>query len=211
MGDFTVIGVTSDILKGLLFLNLKETFNTSFSINNIVLASPKEIEDKGIASVRLSLFLYQIVENAYVKNRPMENLGTGELKYPPLSLNFYYLITPYSDESQETTDWDRYTILGKAMQTLYDNAILRGSALLDVLKEVQHEDYYDQIDRICITLNPISLDDLTKIWNSLDTPMKLSVGYEVRVVMVESERKKIVSRIVEKHDDYYQKAGKNGE
>jgi hypothetical protein len=209
MGDFTIIGVTSDILKSLLFLNLKETFDTSFSINNISLASPKEIEDEPRGSIRLSLFLYQVVENAYIKNRPMENLGIGELKYPPLSLNFYYLITPYAGTSEETTDWDRYTILGKTMQSLYDNAVLKGPVLLDVLKEVQHEDYYSQIDRICITLNPISLDDLTKIWNSLDTPMKLSVCYEVRVVMIESERMKTVSRIVEKHDDYYQKVGKN--
>lgn len=209
MGDFTVIGVTSKVLKSLIFLNLKKTFNTSFSIDNISLSSPKEIEQEGIGSVRLSLFLYQIVENAYTKNRPMRNLGTGEVSYPPLSLNLYYLVTPYASENQEIKVWDMHTVLGKAMQAFYDNSVLKGPNLLDVLKEVQLEDYYQKIEHICITLKSLSLDDLTKIWNSLDTPMNLSVGYEVRVIMIESERKKTVSRIVEKNDDYYQKVGKS--
>ncbi len=98
MGDFSVIGVTSDILKGLLFLSLKETFDTSFSISNISLAFPKEIEEDTIGSVRLSLFLYQIVENAYVKNRSLESLKVFEIKcslfYVYISLVVkYFLIT----------------------------------------------------------------------------------------------------------------------
>jgi hypothetical protein len=87
MGDFTIIGVTSDILKGLLFLNLKEPFNASFSINNISFASPKEIKEEYLASVRLSFFLYQIVENAYVKN-----LKTEENNYSFFALYNFFVI-----------------------------------------------------------------------------------------------------------------------
>jgi hypothetical protein len=92
MGDFTVIGVTDDILKSLLFLKLKETFNTSFSINNISLASPKEIEEDNLGSVHLSLFLYQIVENAYVKNRPTGNSGTGKNRYSLFTVSNFSII-----------------------------------------------------------------------------------------------------------------------
>ncbi len=86
MDYFSVVGVTSDILKGLLSLSLKEAFDICFSIKNISLASPKEIEDDPQCSVRLSLLLYQIVENVYIRNHIMENLVTVENKYPPLTL-----------------------------------------------------------------------------------------------------------------------------
>ncbi len=203
MSDFTVIGVVGEILKKLLQNNLQTTFNGNFSSeDSVTLLSPKDLE--GTVTNRLSIFLYQIVENAYMKNQPVERIGAGQLKYPPLSLNLYYLLTPYAGETEEIRGWDIHTILGRAMQILYDNAILEGPALLDTLKLIPREDYYEKIGQIRIILNSLSLDDLTKIWNSFDTPMRLSVCYEVRVIMIESERRKETQRITEKDTEYYQ-------
>lgn len=204
MGDFTVIGIVGEILKELLRANLSDTFSGSFtSLDSVTLISPKELE--GEASDRLSIFLYQIVENAYMKNQPMERIDSGQLRYPSLSLNLYYLLTPYAgEETGAISGWDIHTILGRAMQILADHASLEGPALRDILGQINQGDYFDKIEQIRVILNSLSLDDLTKIWNSLDTSLRLSVCYEVRVIMIESERKKEVQRILEKNTDYYQ-------
>ena len=190
MSDFTVIGVVGEILTELLRVNLSDTFDGNFDApDSTTLLSPNNME--GTNNDRLSFFLYHIIENPYMKNQHMKRIDTGQLKYPPLCLNLYYLLTPYAGEDRGAIQgWDLHTILGRAMQVFYDNASLEGPALMDVLKEISREDYGGKIDHIRIILNPVSLDDLTKIWNSLDTPMRLSVCYEVRVIMIESERRK---------------------
>jgi hypothetical protein len=205
MGDFTIIGVVGEILQALLRLRLASSFGGSFSsVDSVTLLSPKDLE--GETSHRLSVFLYQVTENAYMKNQPMQSIGGDQLKYSPLSLSLYYLLTPYAEETIDIRGWDTHTILGRAMQVLYDNATLEGPALMDILQEIGRTDYYDGMQQIRIILHPLSLDDMTKIWNSLDTTLRLSVCYEIRVIMIESEREKDVGRITEKDTHYSQKA-----
>lgn len=203
MGDFTVIGVVGGILKKLLQDRISESFVGDYNWDDAVsLLSPKDME---VATPNhLSVFLYHITENGYMKNQPIERNGAGLVRYPPLSLNLYYLLTPYVITTQNNAEsLDLHTILGRAMQVFYDNAILEGPALLDAIPAGQ-KDYYENIEELRIILNYISLDDLTKLWGSLDTPMRLSVCYEVRVIMIESKRTKETKRVVEKEAHYYQ-------
>lgn len=208
MSDFTIIGIIGEILQELLRKGLNETFSASFTERETIsLLSPKDLE--GTSTDKLSFFLYQIIENAYMKNQPMKQVNVKELRYPSLCLNLYYLLTPYAgSERDRIPGWDSHTILGRSMQILFDNASLEGPPLMRILENIGQEDYYDGIQQIRIILNPVSLDDMTKIWNSLDTAMKLSVCYEVRVMMIESERIKETSRVIEKNTDYYQIKGR---
>ncbi len=201
MDGFIVIGVVGEILKRLLEDNLKSILgnSTSTTTMSITFQSPKDMK----SSDHLSIFLYQITENPHMKNQPLERIESNRLKYPPLSLNLHYLLTPSTKETNDIKDWDTHIILGRAMEILYDNAILEGPVLMDILKTLNREECYEKIRQIRIILNSLSLDDLTKIWNSLDTPMRLSVCYEVRVIMIESEREKESKRITEKNADYY--------
>lgn len=210
MSEFIVIGVIGEALKELLRGKLNQAFPGNFPEDGeeVTLKSPKEL----ITSNRLSFFLYHIVENPYMKNQPMERTGENQLKYAPLSLNLSYLLTPHVETGTEPIKgWDAHSILGRAMQILYDHSILEGVELRDLLVKIDCADFYEKIGQIRIILNSLSLDDLTKIWNSLDTSLKLSVSYEVRVILIESERKKEVTRILEKNADYYQVKGKKEE
>jgi len=204
MADFAIIGLVGEILKRLLRENLHNAFTDYFTTEDSVsLLSPKELE--GTATNLVALFLYHVTENAYMKNQAAERLGPAQLRFPPLALNLYYLLTPFAgDGTTAIPGWDIHSILGRAMQVFYDNAILEGPALMDVLEKISQEIYFEQIENIRIILNSLPLDDLTKIWNSLDTPLRLSVCYEVRVVLIASERKIESQRILEKRTDYYQ-------
>lgn len=204
MGDYSVISIVDEVLQKLLQKNLAATFSGNFTSEaSVTLISPKDLE--ATSTNTLSLFLYQVTENAYIKNQPVERIDGGRLRQPPLALNLYYLLTPYmGEDDNRIRGWDIHTILGRAMQVLYDNAILQGPSLMDILKDIGRDDYYEQIEQIKIVLHQLSLDDITKIWSCLDTPMRLSVCYEVRIIMIDSERSRESRRIIEKDAHYYQ-------
>jgi len=206
MADFTVIGIIGEAIRELLRANLEAAFPGDFSTSSdaVTLISPKDLT----ASHRLSLFLYHITENPFMKNQPMTKIGSDQYRYSPLCLNLYYLLIPHVVmETESQKGWDSHSLLGKAMQILYDNTILAGPVLKDLLDGMGYGDFYEKIGEVRIILNSLSLDDLTKIWNSLDTSLKVSVSYEVRVVMIDSQRSKKVTRITKKNMDYYQIKG----
>ena len=196
MSDYTAIADVGETLKKLLWDNIKED-NTAKSIieseDQITLSSPEETEP----SKKLSLFLYQITENVYLKNQEMQIVNSTELKYPPLSLNLFYLVTPHTKKGEND-----HIILGKVMQIFYDNSILRGSVLQGSLADSREE--------LKLILNPLSTEESNKIWTVLSKskPYKLSVCYEVTPVKIESMRERKVKRVIERELEKYQLGGK---
>jgi hypothetical protein len=49
-------------------------------------------------------------------------------------------------------------------------------------------DLHEQIERVRIAPDPLSLDIMSNLWTSFQTEYQLSTGYEVSVVLIESER-----------------------
>ena len=83
------------------------------------------------------------------------------------------------------------------MNVLSDNAVLRGSVLKGGLEGTDEE--------FRITLNPVSLDELNRLWNSFyDKSFKLSVCYMVAPVKIDSTRLVEAKRVLEKESNYYQ-------
>lgn len=123
----------------------------------------------------LSLYLYRIVENGDMKNRQLEPQNGSLLKYPPLFLNLFYLITPLTKSAE-----NNHSLLGKVMQIFHDKGIVKDSELRGVLQNTNTE--------LRLILNPISMEDITKLWSSFLRPYHLSVSYEVKVVEIDSER-----------------------
>lgn len=100
----------------------------------------------------------------------------------PLPLNLYYLVTPFA--SQRESD---LLLLGKTMEVLYDNAILvvRDSVTLE-----EHE--------LRVILCRMTLEELTRVWEALREPYRLSVCYQIRVTRIESRRELIDARVIER-------------
>jgi hypothetical protein len=171
----------------LLWDNIKDDSHVSSIIESddqITLSSPDETAKK------LSLFLYQVMENAYLKNEEMQSLNSKKLKYPPLTLSLFYLVTPHT----QNMDSD-HIILGKVMQIFHDNSILRGSVLPDSLVG----------EELRLILNPLSMEELNKIWTviSKTKTYKLSVCYEVTPVAIDSMREREVTRVTERELEKY--------
>ena len=113
MSDYTALSNVGETLIELL----REKMQELIPVDSISLVSPGEIEGKD--NIRLSIFLYHVEENIYLKNQEMEKIGSSVLKAPPLTLDLYYMVTSYpSPGIQDRTDRTReeHSILGKAMQ-----------------------------------------------------------------------------------------------
>jgi hypothetical protein len=194
MSDYTVIADVGETLVDLLKDNMQNLITPA----SIILSSPEETEAQD--NPRLSLFLYQIVNNAYLKNQDMQAGNSTTMKYPPLTLDLYYMLTSYGS-SQITDRTDRtveeHKVLGRAMQILHDNAILKGSVLRGALAGTSEE--------LRLTLHPVPLEELNRLWNSFpDKPYKLSACYMVTPVKIDATRRAEVSRVLERDSNYYQ-------
>ena len=124
----------------------------------------------------LTVFLYEIVEDPFVKNRPAlraDTPPTVTLRRAPMGLILRYLVTPWSND--RLTDQQ---MLGRALQVLHDNAILTAEWLRGGL--------VGTAEALKVSLNPISLEERTRIWHAVQQRYRVSIAYEVRVVNVDS-------------------------
>lgn len=184
MGDYRAIQGVEETLKELLE---RDEFWTGITPKPlIVFGPPTEIND---TENKISFFLYQIVENIYLKNEVPQRIDNTRLQqHPPLSLDLMYMITPFGPE--------KTVILGRIMQILLDNAVLYGTDLKKGLEGLDEE--------IKILFNPISLDDLTKIWSAFkEASYRLSVSYIVTPVRIESTISMDMTRVVSKEMGIY--------
>lgn len=195
LSNYTTIADVSETLIYLLRSNMKDLI----SPDSIILFSPGEVE--GSDSVRLSLFLFQIIENVHMKNQEMQKINLTKLKYPPLILDLFYMLTSYpssgiQDKTERTKE--EHSILGKAMQTIHDNSIITGPLLRGCL--------IDDGQELHISQTSLNLDDMTKIWSTFqDRPFRPSVCYLVSNVRIESTREKEAKRVIERKFDRHMK------
>lgn len=130
------------------------------------------------APPRLTMFLYEVCEDPSMRNRSRIReaaAGSGyQLRKPPMALILRYLLTAWGG--------DRITeerMLGRVMHVLYDDAILSGPTLLGSLAGLN--------EPINVTLAPLSLEERTRVWWSIQKPYRLSLNYELRVANLDSE------------------------
>jgi hypothetical protein len=190
MSDYSVISELGDSLVAILFNELNADPQIKALIDSedrISLESPAELENNN--SVRLSIYLYRIVENPYMKNRfPLEGTG-GKQRKPPLTLDLYYLLTPLVGTPRE-----QQIVLGKSMQILYDRAILQSQDMTGALGASGEE--------IRLVLNSVSLEELTRVWQALEIPYRLSVCYLARVVIADSTEEHFTAPVIYKKATY---------
>jgi hypothetical protein len=170
-------------------LDLLKTSLTDVA-GRIALVSPKNP-----GTNLLTLFLYKVLENPYLKNQdrallPPKPDGTLTEQSPPLTVDLYYLLTAYAGADI----LEAHRALSRAMRVLYDNGILRGSQLRsDVSSKGLTAD-----SLLRVTLNPITIEDMTRIWSVFpDTPYEISVTYLVTPVPIESARQLTTAPVVD--------------
>jgi hypothetical protein len=146
----------------------------------VSLNDPEEMRANNVDGV--SLWLYRVERDDQRLNAPAARLTPTHLQPPPLPLRLHYLATPVVtiDPAFPLVSPGReQEILGKVIQLFYGRPLLRGVDLRDTLTGSD--------DTIAIRLEPMSLEEITRIWQALQRPYQLSVSYEVTLASIAPE------------------------
>jgi Pvc16 N-terminal domain len=190
MSSYTALAEVGESLAGVLWqeIQLDPVVNALIDTENkISLKSPADLAND--LSVRLSIYLYRVVEDPFTKNQ-FPVMGNGaRLRKAPLTLDLFYLITPLVGEPR-----DQQIVLGKVLQVLYDRAILEGSDLVGSLATAN--------EPLRAIFNPVSLEETARVWQALELSYRLSVCYVVRVAIVDSTREQFLQPVLERSSTY---------
>ena len=137
----------------------------------------------------VNLYLFRIEENPFAKNMSWQPVGDDTLHRKPLSLNLFYVITPYAKQQE-----DGHRVLGEAMRILYDHAIIEPTLLGEPLAHTA--------DPLKLDLCSFNLEDLTRVWNAFNQQYRLSVCYQVRIIFIDSGVDRKVVRVTEKENQH---------
>jgi hypothetical protein len=192
MSDYTIFYDVGESLKQLL----GEELSPLVELKNIKFDSPAHIKENASLPC-LSLFLFKVEENSHLKNSDMRHINPPEPNNPPIAMDLYYLITPFSKEKD-----DELRISGRVVQIFHDNPVLRGRMLKKSLDGGS--------EKFRMGLYSLPFDELFQLWQSFkEESFGLSLCYKVTPVEIDSQRElQLPRRVVEKQDEYYQKTVK---
>ena len=143
----------------------------------VSLNNPDEMRATNVEGV--SVWLYRIERDDQRLNAPPARPSVDRLLPTPLPLRLHYLVTPvvFIDPAFPLVSPGReQEILGKVLQVLYERPILRGIDLRDTLTGSD--------ERLAIRLEPMTLEEITRVWHALQRPYQLSVSYELTLAFV---------------------------
>lgn len=171
MSASTAIGLVSESLRNLLVGEMQ----LSPAVDVTILAP-----DEGGGNRRINLFLYQVQENPTFKNMDwrLKPGSANVLVPPPLSLNLFYLMTPYAQNDPQTGNATAHAILGEAMRVFYENPVVPQEYLADGLETIQ--------EQIQIIQNTLDMEELARVWGTFTQPFRLSVLYQISVVQIDA-------------------------
>jgi hypothetical protein len=151
----------------------------------IVTTRPLDIARDNTSGNQLNLFLYHNELNASWRNMNIPwKAGPGEAGRPPLPLNLYYLITAFGQNNDEMVS---HRLLGRAMGVLHDQAELSAADIEAATQiELPDSDLHEQVECVRLTYQPLSVDEVSKLWSAFQTEFRLSAAYQASVVLIES-------------------------
>ena len=148
-------------------------------VMTVSLLTPQELVE--LSNEGVSLWLYRLQRDEQTLNLPARRIAADRLEQPPLPLRLHYLVSPIvSHETRPQAPELEQHILGKVLQVLNDLGSLRGSTLL--------ADLAGQPLEIFVRLEPLTLEEITRVWDALDLSYQLCISYEVSVIPIASGR-----------------------
>jgi hypothetical protein len=122
----------------------------------------------------LSVYLCRITENSARKRSPPNNPRRGRDR-SPLTLDLYYLLTPWGADAASEQQ-----LLAWAMRTLADAPVLTSAPLNEANAGV-----FDESEAIELVRDDLIATDAINMWRGLRLPYRLGVSYVARGVTIE--------------------------
>lgn len=191
MSHLTIIRDATVALRSNIFRDLTQVPDVNFGFTNLATDIALSAPDSDVpAAARLSIYLYHIEPDPQLRNQPDLSIGTTGLVRPPLALRLYYLLTPLLDDEEVNQ-----LVLGRILQALHDRPFIdevAGGPLDDSRGGGSPE--------LRLSLEPMTLENLSRVWHAMGSNYRLSVAYLMRTVMIDSALDpRRASRVEEAH------------
>ncbi|HEX4953035.1 MAG TPA: DUF4255 domain-containing protein [Thermoanaerobaculia bacterium] len=145
--------------------------------------APDKARGPGDTGNQLNVFLYQTTVDAAWRNRDLPGtVKPGERGFPPLPMVLHYLLTAYGRDNDDVRG---HHVLGRALAVLHDHPLLSPA---EIEMALPASDLADQVERVRLTPEPLSVEELSKLWSSFQTNYRISAGYQASPILIESAR-----------------------
>lgn len=194
MSTFQAIGGVSATFQALLRDRMELPPGVPRTDLQVTVSIPPVEDLQPPESPRVNLFLYRVTENGALKNQMIPGQGhPSELGHPPLSLVLHYLLTAYgaTDENGLFNETRAHFLLGSAMRVFHDHPVITDKLVtvqVPTGQTILHPSLRGEFEQVKLCLDPLNLEDLSKVWTALTRPYRLSAAYSVSVVQIESRR-----------------------
>ena len=176
MSNSRAIEAVTSTLRNLLAAGVPDLPN-----RNVTTRPLDKVRGANAITDQLNLFLFQATHNAAWRNADVpRRSGAGDVGTPPLALNLHYLVTALGKDDDETRS---HRWLGSAMMVFHDHPLLGASEIENTRVGSELE---LQLERVRITPQPMSLEEMSKLWTTFQTQYRTSVAYQVDVVLIDS-------------------------
>jgi hypothetical protein len=152
-----------------LKVSLADAFQTGGPPGTQITSNPPDKARLGANENQVNIFLFHATVSGAWRNADM-----------PLPLVLQYLVTAYGQDDEDTLGQQ---VLGRAMSVLHDRPILDRD---EIRAALAGNDLADQVESVRLTLQAMTLEEMSKLWTTFQTQYRLSVAYEASVVLLES-------------------------
>lgn len=202
MSNALAIASVSAVLKDLLN-NAAIDHQLSSAVGNVTVSAlppDRVLVDGTTETSRINLFMYQVTQNQGWRNvdLPSRDASGQRTDNPPLGLDLHYLISAYG-----ASELHAEILLGYALQLLHETPILTrdairrtlapaspvtGSILPAPLDTLTASELADQVEQIRLTPEPMSVEEISKLWGAIQSHYRPTAAYQASVVLIESRR-----------------------
>ncbi|MFN6219426.1 MAG: DUF4255 domain-containing protein [Aphanizomenon sp.] len=185
MSNYLAIATVTAVLQRIVQNSLQ------FDVQGARVTTLKPINlSSGPSELGVNIFLYQVLSNPALNNidaTPMRSRANPNKRQTALDL--YYMLSFYGND----VELEPQRILGSVLRTLNDQSIITSEMIQQTLANsnfpfLSDSNLGDQVQQINISLNDLSLDDLSKVWSTFfQTPYVLSVVYKVLIVLIDGQ------------------------
>jgi len=178
VSGFTAIRAVTDTLKALL----------SAELPGMSIEEKKPPVEVSSTTPLLGLWLYRVELNPFTANLDWQTTSATQVTAPPVGLNLHYLITPYGPDELEIQQ-----TLGEVVRALHERPVVRDG------DPVLSPDLAGMTEELRIVPRILPLADMLDLWRGFDrTSYRLSITYEVSVVLIDSRRTRTIERVQER-------------
>ena len=135
----------------------------------------------------LGIYLYHVQEDPFNKNLQSEWTQPTQIRFTPMPLNLYYVLTAHSDLISPFGTYREQHIMGCALKTLHDYPVLDDNTKINGT-QIFPLSLQDADNRLKLEMRPVSVNEATQYWTANSKPLRFSAYYEVSIILIEPEK-----------------------